>query len=101
LSPFVEDGPRGVARYARGNFLLVRAKFSRGGVISFGPFAGESFSFLQRLGGILAASIRLAYLAANAVQKIFCLLLGRVKIMDKIASLDEPEFKLCECAQFL
>jgi len=63
--------------------------------------AGHRFGLLQGVGGLLAPYSCLTYLAANAVQKVFRLLLGGIEVMNEFALCDEAEFQLCEGAQFI
>jgi len=55
---------------------------------------------MQGIGGLLAPAFRIAHFMADAVQKLFDLPLGRVKLLDQLALLDKAEFQLRQRPQF-
>src|SRR5262249_27999868 len=93
--------PGGIACDAWSNFVLKRTKFIGGRIIVMGFLAGEAFRPLQSVCSLLSPCFRPADLAPNAVQEVFRLLLGCVKLLDQLALLDKAEFQLRERTKFL
>lgn len=97
----LERDPSGIACDAWSDLVFACAKCAGRRIIGARPLALDRFGLLQSIGGFLAPAFRLAYLARDAIQKVFDLLLRSVKIMDKIAAFYKAEFQLREGAQFL